>query len=204
MIGRLKGIILEKQPPQLILDVSGVGYEISAPMSTFYHLPEIHHEVSLFTHLVVREDAQLLYGFYQNRERSLFRSLIKVNGVGPKLALTILSGIELDHFVRCIQEDDSTRLCKIPGIGKKTAERLIIETRDMLAKWQSDINNQPNNQGSQITNSNDKLQDAISTLIALGYKPNDAEQSITKIYQPDLNSENLIRLALKKMVGAKN
>ena len=117
MISRLRGIIIEKQPPGLVVDIQGVGYEVFAPMSTFYHLPDKGQEVTLFIHMVVREDAQLLYGFYSERERELFRALIKVNGVGPKLALTILSGIETDNFVRCVQEGNSVSLTGIPGVG---------------------------------------------------------------------------------------
>jgi Holliday junction DNA helicase RuvA len=132
MIGRLTGTILYKAPPLLILDVRGVGYEIEAPMSTFYLLPAVGADVQLFTHLAVREDAHLLFGFATENERHLFRSLIKVNGVGPKLALTILSGIEADEFVLCIQHGDNARLTRLPGIGKKTADRLIIEMRDRL------------------------------------------------------------------------
>ena len=128
MIGKLTGIISEKQPPFLLIEVNGVGYEVLATMNTFYHLPEDNSAVSLYTHLIVREDAHTLYGFYNNRERSLFRTLIKVNGVGPKLALSILSGIETDRFVQCVQNNDASSLVRIPGVGKKTAERLGIIT----------------------------------------------------------------------------
>ncbi len=194
MIGRLQGILVEKQAPSLIIDVQGVGYEVNAPMSTFYHLPELGEKVSLHIHMVVREDAQLLYGFYTERERALFRSLIKVNGVGPKLALTILSGLDPDSFVQCIQNNDSSRLTGIPGIGKKTAERLIIETRDALSKW--DV--QANTQVDGLAPSNTQ-QDAISALTTLGYKNNDAKRAVEKIYNAELRSEELIRLALQSM-----
>src|SRR5688572_2521067 len=136
MIGQLHGIILEKQPPQLLLDVQGVGYEIDAPMSTFYKLPEIGKEITLLTHFVVREDAHHLYGFYSQEERLLFRTLLKVNGVGPRLSLTILSSIDPDEFARCVVSNDTASLVRVPGVGKKTAERLIIEMRDKLSSWQ--------------------------------------------------------------------
>lgn len=195
MIGQLRGTILDKQPPHLLLDVAGVGYEISAPMSTFYQLPDVGADITLFTHLVVREDAQLLYGFYQQHERRLFRSLIKVNGVGPKLALTILSGIEPDDFVACITNQDVARLTCIPGIGKKTAERLLIETRDALAKWQGS-----DHQQTDIpTGAQQSVNDAVSALTALGYKAQDAKRIINKIHDPQLSSEQLIRQALKHM-----
>ncbi|HLW74285.1 MAG TPA: Holliday junction branch migration protein RuvA, partial [Gammaproteobacteria bacterium] len=132
MIGFLRGLILRKQPPHLLIDVHGVGYEVEAPMSTFYNLPEAGAEVTLFTHLVVREDAQVLFAFGSEAERRFFRSLIRVNGVGPKLALTILSGISVDGFVRCVRENDTAALTRLPGIGKKTAERLVVEMRDRL------------------------------------------------------------------------
>lgn len=195
MIGRLQGTIIDKQPPLLILDVAGVGYEVHAPMSTFYQLPEIDEKVTLLTHLVVREDAQLLYGFAQAHERTLFRTLIKVSGVGPKLALTILSGIEPDYFVQCIRNNDSSRLVNIPGIGKKTAERLVIETRDALADWQSNDHGTP----TAIALAGNSNQDAISALTTLGYKPNEAKKAVTQVQQADMTSEQIIRLALQKM-----
>lgn len=199
MIGRLRGILLEKQAPHLLVEAYGVGYEIQAPMSTFYHLPELGNEVTLLTHFIVREDAQLLFGFHAQAERRLFRALIKVNGVGPKLALTILSGMEPEGFVRCIREDDTTRLVSIPGIGKKTAERLMIETRDALRGWEVDENSKfvEPLQNEQQRN----IQDAISALTTLGYKPQDAKRAIESITQTDLNSEELIRLALKNRLN---
>ncbi len=201
MIGQLRGIIIAKQPPYLVVDVSGVGYELKAPMSTFYQLPNLNQTVTLLTHLIVREDVQELYAFYQQRERNLFRALIKVNGVGPKLALTILSGIEPDQFVRCIQNKDTSSLTAIPGIGKKTAERLIVETRDALNKWQA--HHDPIHAGGDSRQNalEQTLEDAVSALIALGYKPNDAKRCVDKIYQPELSSEQLIRQALKQMIS---
>jgi len=201
MIGQLRGIILEKQPPQLLLDVHGVAYEIDAPMNTFYRLPDIGQEVTLLTHLVIREDAHYLYGFYTREERTLFRTLIKVNGVGPRLGLTILSSIEPTEFVRCIINNDSANLIRLPGIGKKTAERLIIEMRDTLSTWQSSLP-----AGSdpapikKIGETNRQMQDAISALIALGYKPTEASRAVSKITDIHLSSEEIIRQALREMV----
>jgi len=196
MIGRLHGIILEKQPPLLLIDVAGVGYEVFAPMSTFYHLPDCKKEVQLHTHLVVREDAQILYGFKEEHERRLFRALIKVNGVGPKVALSILSGIEPNQFIACVHDNDVTRLTTIPGIGKKTAERLIVELRSRLEQWESDTVT------TAGTSHTDTFQEAISALSALGYKPNEAKRCITQIYEPKYSSEELIRLALQQMATA--
>lgn len=193
MIGCLRGIIIEKQPPLVVVDVNGVGYEVYAPMSTFYHLPDLQHTVTLLTHLVVREDAHLLYGFYQRQERNLFRALIKVNGVGPKLALAILSGITTHEFVQCVRENDISRLVHIPGIGKKTAERLVIETRDALADWASAT-------APPLAPEQQHIQDAISALTALGYKPADAQRAIKQVQQQGGNSEELIRLALQRVV----
>ena len=135
MIGRIHGILLEKQAPLLLVDVQGLGYEIQAPMSTIYQLPAIGQAVTLHIHMVVREDAQLLYGFVELRERALFKTLIKVSGVGPKLALTLLSGMETDDFVRCVHDNDIASLVRLPGVGKKTAERLLVEMRDRLKDW---------------------------------------------------------------------
>jgi len=196
VIGRIRGIILEKQPPQLVVDIAGIGYEIFAPMSTFYKLPDCQEAVQLFTHLVVREDAHILYGFYEERERRLFRSLIKVNGIGPKAALSILSGIEPDQFVLCIHDGDADRLICIPGIGKKTAERLIVELRNSLSQWESAQT--PTN--TTQANGNNTLQESISALSALGYKPNEARRAITQVYDSKYTSEELIRLALQHMV----
>ena len=193
MIGRIRGIIIAKQPPYLLVDVGGVGYEIAVPMTTFYHLPDKEQETILYTHLVIREDAHHLYGFYHERDRSLFRALIKVNGVGPKLALTILSGMEPNQFVQCVLQKNTNLLISIPGIGKKTAERLIMETKDALSSWQThniSLNTFPDQ-------TNQSMQDAISALIALGYKPKEASHTISQIQQPHYSSEEMIRLALK-------
>jgi len=199
MIGQLRGIILEKQPPQLILDVRGVGYEIDAPMNTFYHLPDVGQEVLLYTHLSIREDAHHLYGFYAREERSLFRTLIKVNGVGPRLALTVLSSMQPKEFVSSILNNDTESLVRLPGIGKKTAERLIIEMRDKLSNLYphpvSALESAP-----KTSSRNPIIQDAVSALITLGYKPQEASRAVSKVDDGTLSSEELIRHALREMV----
>jgi Holliday junction DNA helicase RuvA len=196
MIGRLRGIILEKQAPDLVLDVQGVGYEIAAPMSTFCNLPAINEEISLFTHLVVREDAQLLYGFATTRERLLFRSLLKVNGVGAKLALTILSGSDVDDFSRSVQEGDADSLTRLPGVGKKTAERLIIEMRDRLKDISGAMGLKPIvSAAASLAGAKDE---AIEALTSLGYKPIEADKMIRVLASDGLTTEALIRLALQR------
>jgi len=202
MIGRLYGKIIEKQPPHLLLDVNGVGYEISASMSTFYQLPELDKSIILYTHLIVREDAHILYGFYSQQERSFFRSLIKINGVGPKLALAILSGISGDEFVLAVQNDDITRLTRLPGIGKKTAERLIVEMRDKISDWfSSSLAQTPDAPYQTSQPANNIIQEATSALISLGYKPVEASKMISKLDKTDKSSEDLIKLALKNSIG---
>ncbi len=188
MIGFLRGKILRKQPPHLLIDVQGVGYEVEAPMSTFYDLPEAGAEITLFTHLTIRDDAHVLFGFGSESERRFFRSLIRVNGVGPKLALTILSGISLDAFVRCVQEDDSAALTRLPGIGKKTAERLVVEMRDRL-----DDVGAPSAPGVSAH----PRDEALSALVSLGYKPQEASQMLRGVKEENLSSEELIRRALQ-------
>lgn len=200
MIGKIRGIILEKQPPQLLVEVQGIGYEIDAPMSTFYQLPEVGSEVSLFTHFVVREDAQLLYGFYTHDERHLFRTLLKVNGVGPRMALTVLSSTTTEQFIHCVLSNDTASLVRLPGIGKKTAERLVIEMRDKLADWHKTphlegVSTAPSSSGTR----HPVLQDAISALVALGYKPHEANRTVTKIDDGKAGSEDLIRRALQEI-----
>lgn len=199
MIGQIRGLILEKQPPQLIVDVSGVGYEIDAPMSTFYQLPAVGEKVNLYTHFIVREDAHHLYGFYTREERLLFRTLLKVNGVGPRLALTILSSVTPEEFVRFVLNNDTMSLVRLPGVGKKTAERLVIEMRDKLSDWYQST------PAEGITplakdNRHQILQDAISALISLGYKQPEANRTVTKIDNGMASSEELIKLALREMM----
>ncbi len=191
MIGRLRGILLEKQPPELLIETSGVAYEVQASMQTFYQLPLINQEIILYTHLIIREDAHQLYGFYNKQERILFRALLKVNGVGPKLALTILSSSSPDEFVRCVNQGDTASLVRFPGVGKKTAERLVIEMRDRV----SDDFILP----SSSNPINSAHQDAMSALIALGYKPQEASRALQNIVSENQSSEELIRLALKRI-----
>jgi holliday junction DNA helicase RuvA len=196
MITHLHGTLIEKQPPSLVIDVHGVGYEVEAPMSTFYHLPELNKEIKLLTHLVIREDAHILFGFGSEAERQMFRTLIRVNGVGPKLALSILSAMELETFIRCVQQEDLAKLIKIPGVGKKTAERLVIETRDRLTQTTVQTTNYSHPSLTQGVTS--AVDDAISALISLGYKPQEATQLVNAIKQDGLTSEVLIRRALQK------
>jgi len=200
MIGRLSGKLLTKQPPLLLLDVNGVGYELDAPMSTFYQLPPVGSDVVLHTHLVVREDAWLLCGFATEPERRMFRDLIKVNGVGAKLALAILSGISAEDFAHCVQENDTTSLVRLPGVGKKTAERLIIEMRDRLKAWSDDgvvAAAMPQLDGGAPVG-----REAISALVALGYKPQEASRMVGAVRHEGMTtSEDLIKAALKSAVN---
>lgn len=203
MIGRLTGKVLDKTPPQLLIDVQGVGYEVEAPMSTFYKLPVDKNEaVTLHTHLVVRDDAHLLFGFSSIAERTMFRTLIKVNGVGAKMALVILSGMEADEFAQTILAEDATALTRLPGIGKKTAERLIIEMRDKLPK---DIEMSSGAVMAGVASSatgvgSSAAAQAAAALESLGYKPVEAAKMVAAVKDDDLNTEELIRLALKSMV----
>jgi len=201
MIGRLRGTLAEKHPPKLLLDVSGVGYEVEAPMSTFYQLPETGAEVTLHTHLVVREDAQALFGFYTERERLLFRNLIKVSGVGPRVAIAILSGISADDFVVCVNQNDSAALTRLPGIGKKTAERLIVEMRDRLADWEQPAAaiGSPKEELA-LRGNGSATQDAVSALVALGYKAPEASKMVRAIAEEGVSSDELIRRALQATV----
>lgn len=201
MIGRLTGIIIEKQPPEMLLDVQGVGYELLLPMTSFYDLPELNQQVTLFTHLVVREDAHLLFGFAQKNDRTLFRELIKTNGVGPKLALAILSAMSVNEFAYAIEREELSKLVKIPGVGKKTAERLLVELKGKFkGVAQGDFfvesRHLPNLERPSVS-ADVSLDDAIAALIALGYKPADAEKMVKKVAKPELSSEQLIREALK-------
>lgn len=200
MIGRLHGELLEKHPPRLLLDVHGVGYEVEAPMSTFYQLPDIGSEVTLHTHLVVREDAQALFGFCTKRERLLFRSLIKVSGIGPRVAIAILSGISTDDFVACINNNDSAALTRLPGIGKKTADRLVVEMRDRLADWGEPVAVAGGAEETAVAGGGDATQDAVSALIALGYKAPDAGRMVRAVFEEGITSDELIRRALQATV----
>ena len=200
MIGRLSGKLIEKQPPQLLLDVNGVGYEVEAPMSTFYQLPGLGENTTLLTHLVVREDAQLLYGFSSHGERQLFRTLIKVSGVGPKLALMVLSGISIEEFIRCIQQSDVTGLTRLPGIGKKTAERLIVEMRDKLRDAASSELNTGISLGVAGTIEAGPVEQASMALVSLGYKQSEASKMVRAVASEGLETEDIIRQALKASV----
>ena len=194
MIGRITGILLEKQPPALLVDVQGLGYELEASMSTFYNLPECGEKITLHTHMVVREDAQLLYGFHSISERLMFRNLIRISGVGPKLALTILSGMSADDFSRCIMEGDSKALTQLPGVGKKTAERLVIELKDRLEK--DDSIKLPGVAAPVEVQAN-PVNDAVSALISLGYKAQQASQMIRTLDVEGKSTEEIIRAALQ-------
>ena len=195
MIGRLQGVLLRKEPPALMLDVGGVGYELEAPMTTFYELPAVGERVTLYTHLVVREDAHLLYGFVREAQRRLFRELLKVNGVGPRVALAVLSGLSDEEFSRCVAQEDIARLTKVPGIGRKTAERLVIEMRDKLPK---DIP-LPASTAAGPAAPGDPVSEAVSALVALGYKPNEASRAVRSASTKGLSAEEIIRQALKGM-----
>ena len=198
MIGLLRGRILSKQPPQLLLDVHGVGYEVDAPMTTFYSLPEVGEEVTLFTHLVVREDAHTLYGFSKPADRELFRHLLKVNGVGARLALTILSGMEPVQFVQCVRAGDTASLVRLPGIGKKTAERLVMELRDRLEK--EPANTAIPSVDPAVAVPLNPVEDAVSALVGLGYKPQEASRMVRAVDASELSSEEIIRQALQSVV----
>jgi len=195
VIGRLQGVLLRKEPPALMLDVGGVGYELEAPMTTFYELPAVGERVTLYTHLVVREDAHLLYGFVREAQRRLFRELLKVNGVGPRVALAVLSGLSDEEFSRCVAEEDIARLTKVPGIGRKTTERLVIEMRDKLPK---DIP-LPASTAAGPAAPGDPVSEAVSALVALGYKPNEASRAVRSASTKGLSAEEIIRQALKGM-----
>lgn len=191
MIAFLRGKLVAKAPPVLVLDVQGVGYEIEAPMTTFYELPAVGTEITLHTHLAIREDAHSLFGFANEADRTMFRSLIKVNGVGPKLALTILSGQSAEQLHRCIHDNDTQALIRLPGVGKKTAERLIIEMRDRLPQLEDSI-------AATLTPIlNNAKQEAVSALCSLGYKPLDANKMVQGIHIEGKSCEDIIRMALQ-------
>lgn len=207
MIGRIRGTLIEKLPPDVLIESAGVGYEIQMPMTSFYQLPEVGEEATVVTHFVVREDAQLLFGFANKTERSLFRELIKANGVGPKLALTIMSGMSASQFIHCVSIEDVTALVKLPGVGKKTAERLVVEMKDRLKKLTVGNDDQQSNTLSSIATDEAPLlvpqssakDEALSALLALGYKSSQANLVINKLKTDGKNSEELIREALKTM-----
>ena len=192
MIGSVRGRIASKSPPQLTVDIGGLGYELEAPMSTFFHLPAVGEEVRLLTHLVVREDAHILYAFGTEGERRLFRSLIKVSGVGPKIALALLSGISVEAFAQCVQNEDISALTRVPGIGRKTAERLIVEMRDRLAPTDPSTAG-----GVSPTLPVSPETEAFGALVALGYRPAEATRLLKAAAPGTQSTEELIRRALQ-------
>jgi holliday junction DNA helicase RuvA len=201
MIGFLKGRLAVKQPPMLLVDVNGVGYELEAPMSTFYSLPALGEAVALFTHLVVREDAHILFGFGSDSERRLFRGLLKVSGVGPKIALGVLSGASVEDFLRIIEAEDVAMLTRIPGIGRKTAERIIIEMRDSVQKLSMPAAGSAANALNPAAAASPQSE-AFSALIALGYKPPEITRLLKSADEPGLSTTEIIRRALKSAVKA--
>ena len=196
MIGRLNGKLVLKQPPWLLIDAGGVGYEIEAPMSTFYKLPAVGETVSLHTHLTVRDDAHLLFGFASATEKTLFRELIRVSGVGPKLALAVLSGVGVDEFWVTVRAGDVARLSKLPGIGRKTAERLIVEMRDRAAAADAP----PAMQAVAGTVDSSPLQEARHALAVLGYKPTEVQRFTEAVYKDGMSTEQIIQEALRRAV----
>jgi Holliday junction DNA helicase RuvA len=196
--------LIEKQPPEILIEVAGIGYEVQMPMSCFYELPGVGAEAVIYTHFVVREDAQLLYGFNSVQERALFREVIKANGVGPKLGLGILSGMTANQFVDCVEREDITTLVKLPGVGKKTAERLVVEMKDRLKGWASyDLLSTADGASvsrMQIPQETKVDEEAVSALLALGYKPLVASKVVAQVSKTGMTSESVIREALRAMV----
>jgi holliday junction DNA helicase RuvA len=192
MIGSVRGRIAAKTPPQLTVEVGGVGYELEAPLSTFFHLPAVGEEVRLLTHLVVREDAHVLYAFATGEERRLFRSLIRVSGVGPRIALALLSGISVTGFAECVQRGDIAALTRVPGVGRKTAERLIVEMRDRLA-----VTEMPSGAAAAGTAATSAEGEAYGALVALGYRPAEAARLLKAAGPGTHSTEELIRRALQ-------
>ena len=205
MIGRIRGLLIEKTPGHALVECAGLGYEIDIPYTTFFHLPDTGQEVTLHTHFAVREDAQSLFGFASRLDRDLFRLLIKVNGVGPKLAVGILSGLDAQQFIRCVETRDVNALVKLPGVGKKTAERLLIDMADRIGQLEGQfVPGEPvaakPGEPALEPSAPDPGEEAEAALIALGYKPQEAAKAISKVAEPGMNSEALIRLALKNMI----
>lgn len=199
MIGFIEGFLVRKHPPYLLLNVGGIGYEVEAPMTVFYEMSEVGAKILLHTHLQVREDAHKLYGFDSIRQRDLFRTLLRVSGVGPRVALAILSGLSAEDFERCIGDGDIAQLVRVPGIGRKTAERLLVEMRDRLTEMGGAGIDEST--GSSIESAE---RDAVSALVALGYKPVEASKALRGVRKPGMGSEELIRAALASLarVGA--
>lgn len=194
MIGFLRGRLAQKHPPALLVDVNGVGYELEAPMSTFYALPAVGEPVMLHTHLVVREDAQLLYGFATEAERRLFRDLLRVSGVGPKIGLALLSGISVEAFMLCVESGDAGSLTRIPGVGRKTAERLIVEMRDRIEALGAGL---PAGTVATPGEPAGAQAEAFAALVALGYRPVEVTKLLKSVAADGLSTEQLIRQALQ-------
>ncbi len=203
MIGRLKGILAEKRAPRVLIDCNGVGYEADVSMTTYYQLPETGEPISIWTHLLVKEDSHSLIGFTTEHERKLFRQLIRINGVGPKMALTILSGINEREFALCVMQDDIVTLTRLPGVGKKTAERLIIEMRDKVEDLLEATHVATDSGDSVVSTGRSSKSEALEALQSLGYKPGDAENMIRQAERDadaDMSATTLIRKALQASV----
>lgn len=198
MIGYLRGRLLDKRPPTMLLEVHGIGYELDAPMTTFYELPAPGGDITVYTHLVVREDAQLLFAFSDAPQRDVFRSLLRVSGIGPRVALAILSTLSTAELLSAVSNSDVARLTRVPGIGRKTAERLVVDMRDRVLKQIEEGGEAPAGGGRPDT----PLEDAASALVALGYKPAEADRALRAVNQEGLSSEELIRHALRQLAGA--
>lgn len=198
MIGFLRGTLLDKQPPFVILDVAGVGYELEVPMTTLFQLPAAGQPLELHTHLVVREDAQLLFGFYTRQDRQMFRELIRLKGVGPKLALALMSGMSADALVACVHAEDIKQLTTVPGVGKRTAERLLVELKGKFKDWDVPAGVVLPEAGSAAMQpATSAEQDAVSALAGLGFKPAEASRAVRAVFAEELSGEELIRLALR-------
>ncbi|MCG8519586.1 MAG: Holliday junction branch migration protein RuvA [Pseudomonadales bacterium] len=205
MIGRIRGLLVEKSPGQVLVECHGLGYEVDIPYTTFFNLPEPGQELTLHTHFAVREDAQSLFGFSARLDRDLFRLLVKVNGVGPKMALAILSGLDARQFIRCVEARDVAALVKVPGVGKKTAERLLIDMADRIGQLEGVFQlSDPaaTTLPAATPPAVDPVEEAESALIALGYKPQEAAKAVNQIAGEGMSREELIRLALKNMIPA--
>jgi len=200
VIGYLRGVLLDKRPPTLVLDVHGVGYELDAPMTTFYELPATGEDVTVHTHMVVREDAQMLFAFSDVSQRDVFRSLLKISGVGPRVALAILSTLSTRDFFDAVSANDVARLTRVPGIGRKTAERLMVEMRDRVL---SQIEASGQAPPVTVERRDNPAEDAVSALMALGYKAPEASRAVRDIDAEGLSSEDLIRQALRQLAGAR-
>jgi Holliday junction DNA helicase RuvA len=197
MIGRLRGLVVAKHPPQVVVECAGVGYEVEAPMSTFYELPAVGEPVTLLTHLLIRDDAHVLYGFRSAHDRALFRALLRVTGVGAKMALAILSGMDAQRFAQCVEQEDIVMLSRLPGIGKKTAQRLVVEMKDRIGELAGRV---PASAlaapASSSAVDDDPLTDAIGALVALGYRPADANRMARAVDDGATTTEEIIRAAL--------